>query len=300
MGTNGDTETAVPTGHEDNRRVVLITGAASGIGAATARACVDRGWRVYATDIAAVPADIAQRCHCRELDVTDAEQCQRVVDDILDEAGRIDALVNNAGYAVLGPVEDTDSDAQRRQFDVLVNGAVTLCRAVLPAMREAGSGRIVNVTSVLAHSAYPGMGTYCAGKAALEAQTDALRMELHGTGVDAVLVEPAWVDTDFATSARSRLPADRTEDYAGTYAALESGWVLDGGPFATDPETVAATIVEALTTASPRARYPVGAFAHFVRWAHVLPASIQDPIRRVMGRASITARRVSDILGRFR
>jgi NAD(P)-dependent dehydrogenase (short-subunit alcohol dehydrogenase family) len=286
---------------DQDGQVVLITGAASGIGAAVARTCADRGWRVYATDIdSSFPDDVIERCHCRKLDVTDAEQCQRVVDDILAEAGQLDALVNNAGYAVLGPVEDVDPDAARRQFDVLVHGVATLCRAVLPSMRAAGTGRIVNVSSVLGHSAYPGMGTYCAGKAALEALTDSLRMELHGTGVDAVLVEPAWVDTDFAATARKQLDEDRTADYGGTYAALEDGWMLDGGPLVTDPETVAAAVVSALIAPSPKARYPVGRFARFVRWAHVLPARIQDPIRRVLGRASVTARRVSEFVSRER
>lgn len=290
--------TATGSGRQANdRSVVLITGAASGIGAATARACLDLGWRVYATDIEqSFPADLSRRCRCRELDVTDAEQCRRVVDEIVAETGRIDALVNNAGYAVLGPVEDVDADDQRQQFDVLVHGVGHLCRAVLPAMRAAGDGRIVNVSSVLGFSAYPGMGTYAAGKAALEAMTDALRMELHGTGVDAILVEPAWVDTDFAGSARAQLDRDRTRAYEETYAMLEDGWTVDGGPFATDPETIAGTITDALTASSPRARYPVGHFARFVRWTHLLPASLQDPIRRVIGRASVTARRASETL----
>ena len=277
-------------------RVVLITGAASGIGAAVAQACADRGWRVYATDIAPFPEDVAKRCRTLELDVTDAEQCRTVVNDVLAEAGHIDALVNNAGYAALGPVEDISPAEQRRQFDVLVHGVTTLCRAVLPHMREAGSGRIVNVSSVLAHSAYPGMGAYCAGKAALEAMTDALRMELHRTGVEVALVEPAWVDTEFASTGRERLPTDRSDTYEGTYSTLDDGWALDGGPFATDPETVAKRVVTALTAPSPNARYPVGAFTHFVRWAHILPARFQDPIRRVIGRASVTAGRMYDFV----
>jgi len=286
-----------PTIETVDAPVALITGAASGIGAAVARACAERGWQVYATDIdSSFPSDVAEHCHCRELDVTDAEQCQHVVDSVLSETGRIDALVNNAGYAVLGPVEDVDPDAERRQFDVLVHGVSTLCRAVLPSMRAAERGRIVNVSSVLGHSAYPGLGPYCASKAALEALTDSLRMELHGTGVDVVLVEPTWVDTDFAATARERLGDDQTADYEETYAALEDGWVVDGGPFASDPETVAAAVVDALTDRSPKARYPVGRFARFVRWAHFLPAIVQDPIRRVIGRASVTGRRVREFV----
>lgn len=281
--------------------VVLITGAASGIGAATARACADRGWRVYATDVdLSFPADVAGQCRCRQLDVTDGEQRDALVDDILAEAGRIDALVNNAGYAELGPIEDLNPEAERRQFEVLVHGVSGLCRAVLPTMRAAERGRIVNVSSVLGLSSYPGLGAYCAGKAALEALTDSLRMEVHGTGVDAILVEPAWVDTGFAESAREQLDREQTPDYGATYAALVDGWMLDGGPFATDPETVAETIVGALTHPSPRARYPVGTFARFVRWTHVLPAAVQDPVRRVMGRASVAARKATEFVETWR
>ncbi len=296
-----DSNTSKPGREARNEQVVLITGAASGIGAAVAQMCANRGWQVYATDIdPSFPDDVTKRCHCRRLDVTDAEQCQRVVDDILTEAGQLDALVNNAGYAVLGPVEDVDRDAARRQFDVLVHGVATLCRAVLPSMRAAGTGRIINVSSVLGHSAYPGMGTYCAGKAALAALTDSLRMELHGTGVDAVLVEPAWVDTDFAATARTQLHENRTADYEGTYAALEDGWMLDGGPFATDPGAVAETVITALTDPTPKAHYPVGRFARFIRWSHFLPTRMQDPIRRVVGRASVTLQRVSEFVARER
>lgn len=281
---------------EQDSRVVLITGAASGIGTAVARACADHGWRVYATDIAAFPEDVAECCRTLELDVTDTKRCEQVVETIVAEAGRVDALVNNAGYAELGAIEAVDTDAERRQFDVLVHGVTELCRTVIPQMREAGSGRIVNVSSVLAHSAYPGMGTYCAGKAALEAMTDSLRMELHGTGIEVALVEPAWVDTDFAATGRERLPERRSDTYEGTYATLEDGWMLDGGPFATDPDTVAQRVITALTEPSPKARYPVGAFAHFVRWTHILPARFQDPIRRVLGRASIPMRRVYEFI----
>jgi NAD(P)-dependent dehydrogenase (short-subunit alcohol dehydrogenase family) len=144
------------------------------------------------------------------------------------------------------------------------------------------------------------MGTYCAGKAALGALTDALRMEVHDTGIAVALVEPAWVDTDFASTAREQLPDERTATYEGTYEMLDDGWVLDGGPLASDSETVAETVLTALTASAPKARYPVGRFARFVRWAHVLPARWQDPIRRVMGKASVTARRVCEVLGRGR
>jgi len=282
------------TANVDDSPVVLITGAASGIGTVTAQAFAGRGWRVYATDVATpLPEQIRDDCECLELDVTDGKQCERVVDRIVEDTGRLDVLVNNAGYAVPGPIEDVSVPDVRQQFDVLVHGAHTLCQAVLPTMRAAGRGRIINVSSVLGMASYPGIGTYCAAKAALESLTDALRIELHGTGVHVSLVEPAWVDTGFATSARDKLPdGDRTPEYHATYAALERGWVLEGGPLAARPEAVAARIVEAATEPSPRARYPVGRFARFLRWTHVLPARVQDPLKRWFGRASIALDRL--------
>ncbi|KAA9399347.1 SDR family oxidoreductase [Haloarcula sp. CBA1130] len=268
--------------------VVLLTGAASGIGAATARAFADDGWTVYATDIQSeFPDDIRERCRCLELDVTDSEQVEAVVDRIIVEAGRLDCLVNNAGYGVAGPVEDVSGDEVREQFDVLVHGPHRLVQAVLPEIREHG-GRIITVSSVLGHTASPGLGGYSAGKAAVESLTDALRIEVAGADdVHVSLVEPAWVQTGFADSALGSLHnEDRTPTYDRTYDALEDGWVLTGGPLATTPETVAATVLAAATADPPKARYPVGAFATFVRWTHWLPARLQDPIHRGFGRAS--------------
>ncbi|NLV12947.1 SDR family oxidoreductase [Haloarcula argentinensis] len=268
--------------------VVLLTGAASGIGAATARAFAGDGWTVYATDIESeFPDDIGERCRCLELDVTDETQIAAVVDQIITETGRLDCLVNNAGYGVAGPVEDMSIDATREQFDVLVHGPHRLAQAVLPELREHG-GRIITVSSVLGHTASPGLGAYSAGKAAVESLTDALRIEVAGADdIHVSLVEPAWVETGFADGALgSLLDEDRTPTYDGTYDALEDGWVLTGGPLTTTPEAVAATVLAAATDTQPKARYPVGAFATFVRWTHWLPARLQDPIHRGFGRAS--------------
>ncbi|KAA9408488.1 SDR family oxidoreductase [Haloarcula hispanica] len=268
--------------------VVLLTGAASGIGAATARTFADDGWTVYATDIEnEFPSDIRERCRCLELDVTDEAQVVATVDRIIAETGRPDCLVNNAGYGVAGPVEDIASDDVREQFDVLVHGPHRLVQAVLPEMREHG-GRIITVSSVLGHTASPGLGAYSAGKAAIESLIDALRIEVAGAdNIHVSLVEPAWVDTGFADSALGSLnDEDRTPTYNRTYEALEDGWVLTGGPLATTPEAVAATVLAAATDDPPKARYPVGKFATFVRWTHWLPARLQDPIHRRFGRAS--------------
>ena len=270
----------------DAERVVLVTGAASGIGAATSLAFADRGWTVYATDVESLPDPVAARCRWLELDVTSAEQCRAVVDRVLDAAGRLDCLVNNAGYAVPGPLEDVDSDDARALFDVLVHGPHRLSQAALPALRRSG-GRIVNVSSVLADHPSLGVGAYCGGKAALSAMTHTLRMELADTAVGVSLVEPAWVTTDFADSAREKLPDDRTPTYDAVYEALEEGWVLENDLLAVTPERVAEQILAAATDADPRPRYPVGPSAKFARWTEWLPRRFSDPVQRWFGRASV-------------
>ncbi len=275
----------------DDEQVVLVTGAGSGIGAATAQAFAEARWTVYATDVETpLPDRVSECCRTRELDVTSDEQCQAVVGDVLEEAGRLDCLVNNAGYAAPGPMEDVATDDVRAMFDVLAAGPHRLAKAVLPEMRHSG-GRIVNVSSVLATSPSPGLGAYSAGKAALSATTDALRMELaHTPAVHVALVEPAWVETDFAAQARSNLPDERTPDYDGTYEALEDGWLLECEPLAEPPAAVAERVLEAATDPEPRARYPVGSAGKFARWTEWLPPRVADPIQRWFGRVSTELR----------
>jgi len=269
----------------DAESVVLLTGAGSGIGAVTARAFADRGWTVYATDVSTpLPERVRERCRTRELDVTSDEQCHAVVDDVRAETGGVDCLVNNAGYAAPGPIEDVDPEAARDVFDVVAHGPHRLARAVLPEMRRAG-GRIVTVSSVLGRNAYPGMGAYSGAKAALSSMTDALRMELaDNPAVHVSLVEPAWVETSFAEHARGKFADDRTPDYDAVYEDLEHGWGLDGGPLAIAPERVAAGILDAATDDDPRARYTVGRLAAFMRWTERLPAWLSDPAVRWFGR----------------
>jgi len=282
--------------------VVLVTGGAGGIGAAIALAFADAGWRVYATDVAPLPERVSRRCETRRLDVTDEDECRAVVADVVRETGRLDCLVNNAGYAVAGPVEDDPVAAAREAFDVLVHGPHALVRAVLPVMCDQAWGRIVTVSSVMGLQAAPGLGAYAAGKAAVEALHDALRVELRSTpGVTAVLVEPAWVATGFADAARRDLSErERTPAYERTYASLEDGWTLAAPPLAASPATVAATVLRAATVDRPKARYPVGRFARFARWTQGLPAPVSDAIQAGFQRVSPFLARCHRGLARWR
>ncbi|MEF8757345.1 MAG: SDR family NAD(P)-dependent oxidoreductase [Halobacteriales archaeon] len=265
---------------EETAGTVLITGAASGIGAATVRRFLDRGWTVWATDVDEEGLDrLPDGCRPMVLDVTDSDRIETVVGDVTKDGGRLDCLVNNAGFAVPGTVEDVPREAVREVFDVVVHGAHDLIRTTLPSLRESG-GTVVNVSSVLGRSAYPGLGAYCSAKFALEGLTDALRLEV-GDAVDVVAVEPAWVDTDFAETARRELRrVDRSPAYREVYDLYGEESVLRGGRLAVSPDRVARTIVRAGTTNDPSTRYPVGWAARLIVATSCLPDPIEDWGRR--------------------
>ena len=261
---------------------VLITGAGSGIGAATVREFLDRNWTVWATDVDEEALErLPDDCHRTVLDVTDPDRIGAVVEQVVGESGRLDCLVNNAGFAVPGTVEDVPREAVREVFDVVVHGAHDLIRATLPHLRKTG-GTIVNVSSVLGRSAYPGLGAYCSAKFALEGLTDALRLEV-GDAVAVVAVEPAWVDTGFDETARAELErVDRSPAYREVYDLYGEDSVLAGGRLAVSPDRVARTVVRAGTAKDPRARYPVGRVARLIGAARCLPDPIEDWSRRTL------------------
>jgi len=273
-------------------RVVLITGAASGIGRATAHAFREAGWRVYATDVDAEGLAGLSGCETFALDVTDPEACRAGVERVVDAAGRLDCLVNNAGYAAPGPIEDVSEGAAVRQVDVVLHGPRRMARAALPHLRATG-GTVVNVSSVVARSSFLGLGAYSAAKFGLRGLTDALRTETDAVGVAAV--EPAWVSTDFAAAARERLPDadERSAEYAETYAVLERGIGLGSDRFAVTPERVAETVLRAATDADPKARYPVGPVARFVAAARYFPDPVEDRLKLLVGRLSVEVDRLS-------
>jgi NAD(P)-dependent dehydrogenase (short-subunit alcohol dehydrogenase family) len=261
-------------------RTVLITGCSSGIGRATAEAFLDEGWEVYAT--ARNPADVEtlgdQGCAIATLDVTETDDVTRVVDRIVEEHGRIDCLVNNAGYAQFGPIEDVPTDAVRRQFDVNVYGPHRLTRAVLPHMRRRREGTVVNVSSAAGRIAFPGGGVYCGSKFALEAMTDALRAEVDEYGVDAVLIEPGPVDTAFTDRAADEIEGvERSGAYESFYEVFEDTQAIGGGgPGAVAPERVAEEILNAASATKPASRVPVGALARVGVLGRFVPDRLRD------------------------
>jgi len=188
---------------------VVITGASSGIGRATALEMARRGANVVAAARRAPALEQLQReigaaCTTVVADVTQPEDCKRII----ATAGRVDVLVNNAGFAVFGPIAETHPDQIRDMIDTNYLGAVRCTQAVLPQMLERRSGSIVNVASIAGIMGYAGMGAYCASKFALVGFTEALRDEVIGRGVRVALVCPGTTETEFFTRAeRKQMPA---------------------------------------------------------------------------------------------
>lgn len=299
--------------------VALVTGAAGGIGRATVARFRAAGWRVYATDAdetalagvdwdavaadadtleAEVTADTPGTVVTTPLDVTDAADRDRVLDRVAAETGRLDCLVNLAGYALPGAVLDTEPAAVRQLYEVLVHGPTALVRRAFELLAAAG-GRVVTVTSSLWWAVFPGTGHYGAAKAAAARTTEALRIECLDTPVSATTVEPAWVDTPFETRAADRLPDPerRRAAFDRTYRFHETGRLLDGGPAAVSPDRVARTVYRAATATRPRGVYPVGLPASALRLAGLLPTAVADPVRTAVATA---VTRVRSARGRLR
>lgn len=286
-------------------KTALITGCSSGIGRVTAEAFLDEEWVVYAT--ARDPDDLGDLASsggpdgdggddtatgrrdrgtavALELDVTDGEQCRDAVERVVDERGRLDALVNNAGYGQHGPVEDVPTRYLARQFDVNVFGSHRLVRAAAPHMRDRGEGTVVNVSSLAGRLAAPGAGAYAASKHAIEGYSDALRAELAPTGVDVVVVQPGPVATGFRDRVdRELAKLDRTDDYGWVYDLQEDVSLLGGdSPFAATPEAVADAVLEAVVSPDPDPRYVVGGFARALSLAAYLPDRARDGLVRLV------------------
>lgn len=263
-------------------KVAIVTGASSGIGAATARRLHARGYTVYAAarrlELMAPLAQAGVRpVH---VDLTDDTSVSEFVSRVLAECGRVDVLVNNAGYGSLGALEDVPMAEARRQFDVNVFGLARLIQLVVPHMREQRSGRIINVSSIGGKVHVPLCIWYHATKFAVEGLSDALRLELAPFGIDVVVIEPGAINTEWHAVAAENLQAMSGHGgYAGDAAAL--GRILSAAGFASRPEVIANTIVRAAQARRPRTRYAVGLGAKpviFARW--LLPDRVFDRLVR--------------------
>lgn len=247
---------------------VLITGCSSGVGHAAARIFQTAGYVTFATarDISTLDDLRAMGCRTLALDVTDEAARLTAVSAIEREFGAVDILVNNAGYGQYGPLEEISLDALRLQFETNVFGGLRLSQLVLPAMRRAGHGRIVNVSSVAGRVSSIGGGAYHATKFAIEALTDALRPEVEPFGIDVVNVLPGPIASHFeATLLRSIPDTGPQSPYAYFKQRLATRMCnfLDPRRFGVmSAETVANVVFSAATAKRPRTRYSVGIIAH--------------------------------------
>ncbi|WP_101294550.1 SDR family oxidoreductase [Halegenticoccus soli] len=261
------------------RDAVVITGCSSGIGHETARTFRERGWDVYATD--PDPGELsdleALGCEAVELDVTDDASVEGAVEHVVDDAGCVDCLVNNAGYGQIGPLEELPIDRLREQFEVNAFGPHRVTRAVLPSMRRRGGGTIVNVSSVYGRTAMIGQGAYCGSKFALEGMSDALRAEVANHGIDVVLIEPGPVETRFGeTALRRKDDRERTGAYEWFDRLYSSRRTIDRAPGAIQPEDVASVIADAASDPNPGTRYRLGPYGKVLPLGVVVPTRVRD------------------------
>ena len=275
-----------------SNKVALVTGGSSGIGEATALRLQELGYTTYAAARRVERMEHLTTSGIRPLamDVTDDESMQSGVAQILAEEGRIDVLVNGAGYGSWGAVEDVPLSEARNQVEVNLFGAARLTQLVLPRMRDQRSGTIVNVTSMGGKIYTPLGAWYHATKHALEALSDCLRLELKSFGIDVVVIEPGAIKTEFNGIVEEKLRAvSGTGPYAPQGNALADTIVSEStGRRSSPPEVIAKTIGKAVTARRPKTRYAAGYGAKPMLFLHtVLPDRAFDAfIRRAVGMPS--------------
>jgi short-subunit dehydrogenase len=245
-------------------QVVLVTGASAGIGEVVALKAADQGAKLI---LAARREGVLQTLKdlitqkggealVVAVDMADPDQVRALAQKTLDHFGRVDILVNNAGYSQAGPIEEVPEEAVRHQFEVNVFGLLTLTRSLIPEMRQRGSGRIINLSSVSGQISMPFSGIYNASKFAVEALSDALRVEVAPFGIQVIVIEPGPVKTDFFRTMQETATANMSP--AGPYRAVWENMQEIMGSFkglAWPVEKVADRILQAMTDAKPSSRY---------------------------------------------
>lgn len=244
----------------DDRPAALVTGCSSGIGQATALALANAGFVTWATAREPETLTDLQTAGCRtlRLDVTDEDSRTQAVSTVEAEHGHVAVLVNNAGYSQPGAVEETLLDAYRAQFEVNVFGLVRMCQLVLPAMRTAGGGTIVNLGSGAGLVTPPLSSAYAMSKYSLEALSDSLRFETRRFGIRAVLIQASAIKTSFTDTLESLVPDHPSDSPYETVTANVLRFARREGDNGIPPERVAQTILRAVQARHPRARYKVG------------------------------------------
>ncbi|MGO4326951.1 oxidoreductase [Cupriavidus sp. 2TAF22] len=244
------------------KRVWFITGASRGLGALMAKAALADGNAVVATGRNA--AAIAERLGESSalfpvaLDVTDGAQVKAAVEAAVERFGRIDVLINNAGFGLLAAVEESSDADVRRIYETNVFGLLSVTRAVLPVMRKQRSGHVINISSIVGYQAAAGVGVYSSTKFAVEGITEALHAELKPLGIHATLVEPGFFRTDFLDTSSLLVGKEIIDDYAETSGKLRDLAVVINHKQPGDPEKLATALVTLVDAQTPPLRLPLG------------------------------------------
>ncbi|MBO7617169.1 MAG: SDR family NAD(P)-dependent oxidoreductase [Bacteroidales bacterium] len=270
-------------------KVILITGASSGIGFDAAQTLARQGHRVYAAArrVELMEPLKADGVKVLRMDVTDESSMQQGVEAVIQAEGRIDVLINNAGYGFFGAIETVPLEEARRQLEVNVFGLARLTQLVLPYMRKQGSGRIVNTSSIAGKMVFYMGGWYNVTKYSVEAFSDALRMEMKPFGIDVVMIEPGAIKTDWGVIAARHLKessAGTAYEAAGTQWANNMDWFYKTNMLS-KPSAITKAISRAVNSRRPKARYCRGRFSFVGRMAHALmPARWWDAMMRQGGK----------------
>ena len=262
-------------------KVILITGASSGMGYQTARILAEQGHRVYgaARRVEKIEELAPYGVQALRLDITNEQSITQVVQELIEREGRIDVLINNAGYGYFGAIEDVPISDAKHQFEVNIFGLARITQEVLPYMRAQKSGRIVNIASVAGHVTLAFGAWYNATKYALEAFSDALRMEVKPFGIDVVIIEPGAIRTDWGIIAADHL---RDVSKGGAYEQ-DGSRVAEGlrriylSKIPTNPAVISRKIAKAAVCRCPRTRYRTGRGAKLMVFFHqILPTRLWD------------------------
>jgi NAD(P)-dependent dehydrogenase (short-subunit alcohol dehydrogenase family) len=255
-------------------KTAIVTGASSGIGAATAERLAKAGYTVYGTSRRGAGAG-TRSFHMLSLDVTSDASVEAAIGEVMRLEGRIDLLVNNAGFSVApAGAEESSIEQARSIFETNFFGLIRMTRAVVPHMRRQGSGRIINIGSVLGLLPMPYGALYAATKHAIEGYSESLDHELRTRGIRVVVIEPAYTKTQFDTNMLK--PDSTLDEYAEARAALDKrlAEVMAAGD---EPGVVADVVLKAANAARPKLRYPAGRRANRLRWLRrFAPAGILD------------------------
>lgn len=252
-------------------KIVLITGASSGMGKETAHLLLKNGFEVYAVARRTEMMEDLKKAgaHVLKMDITKKEDIQNVVNIIMNEKGRIDILINNAGFGMYGAMEDTNIDEARYQFEVNIFGLARLTQLILPVMRKQKTGKIINISS-MGGKIYTPLGSwYHATKHALEGWSDCLRIEVKKFGIDVVIIEPGLIQTEFGdVMLKSMMEKSGNSVYGDLARKVEKATIDIYQKGNSSPSSVVSnTILKAIRSSNPKTRYPVGKYARLGKFA---------------------------------